>query len=84
MKYIINIWNKIKDNGVIVIMALLFAAYTWANLHIQKESNKLSKADIACESLCFPQQHEYLSVGESRACWCYVSPEKLIKYKDTK
>tara|TARA_R110001592_G_scaffold58770_1_gene177844 strand:- start:7546 stop:7800 length:255 start_codon:yes stop_codon:yes gene_type:complete len=84
MKYINIVWNKMKDNGVIIIMALGFAVYTFANLHIQKENNKLTEANFACESLCFPQQHEYLSVGDSRACWCYVSPEKLLKYKDTK
>lgn len=84
MKYINNIWNKIKEHGVIVIMALLFAAYAWVNIHVQKENNKLTKANFACESLCFPQQHEYLSVGESHACWCYISPEELTKYKDTK
>jgi hypothetical protein len=84
MEYLKKGWDWIMSHVAIIVLVLFFAVYFLVNLELQKRKSDISEADYACQSLCFPQQHEYLSVGSAKACWCYISPEELIKYKDTK
>ena len=82
MKFIKSAWNWIMKHAVAIIIGLCVSLFSWANIEILKSETKQKDADFKCQTLCFPQQHEYLFAGELGSCWCYTDGETLRKYTD--
>ena len=82
MKFVKSAWNWIMKHAVAIIIGLAVFAFSWANIEILKSETKQKDAEFKCQTLCFPQQHEYLFVGEVGSCWCYTSSDELKRYKE--
>ena len=82
MKIIKNVWEWISKHSVPIIIGLVVFLYSWGNVQVQKIKNEEKDADFKCQTLCFPQQHEYLFAGEVGSCWCYSNSDELKRYKE--
>ena len=82
MKIIKKVWEWISKHSVPIIIGLIVFLYSWANVQAQKIKNDQQDADFKCQTLCFPQQHEYLFAGEIGSCWCYSNSDELKRYKE--
>jgi hypothetical protein len=81
MKYIANISNWVKSNFPFILIVSIFGIYVWANAtSIQTKVSK-KEDELACKTLCFPQQSEYITHGASSSCWCYVNQKTMNKAK---
>ena len=81
MKQLKNIWAWIQSNFPLILLAVVFFVYAWANAVQTKTRITSKEEEIACKSLCFPQQSEYLKQGDAAACWCYVDEHTISKAK---
>ena len=78
-----NTLNKIRDwlgenwGWLLVISVLAFTFV--ADVAMIRAKTKSSEEIVACKTLCFPQQSEYLKQGDAYACWCYVDSETIKK-----
>ena len=79
MKYLKNIWDWLMKHAVLIIVGLLVFVYAYANLQSIEHKQKRSDDDFRCQTMCFPQQHEYLFAGDTASCWCYESENTLQK-----
>jgi len=79
MKYLTSIWNWIKDNSVGIIFGGLILAWMLANTAAVQQKVENEKEIIACKTLCFPQQSEYITHGTTSACWCYTNQNTMNK-----
>lgn len=79
MQILNNVWKWIMKHAVFIIIGLLVGLYAYASLQTIQHEKRKSNNDFKCQSLCFPQQHEYLFAGELAACWCYESADTLKK-----
>ena len=82
MKYPKMVWDWLMKHAVPIVIGLLVFLYAWANVQAQKIKTEHSDADFKCQTLCFPQQHEYLFAGEVGSCWCYSNSDQLKRYKE--
>ena len=82
MKYPKMVWDWLIKHTVPIVIGLLVFLYAWANVQAQKIKTEQSDADFKCQTLCFPQQHEYLFAGEVGSCWCYSNFDELKRYKE--
>jgi len=79
MKYLKLGWEAIMKNSVAIIIGALFIVYFLANNAKIQIRNEKTADDFQCQTLCFPQQHEYLYAGELGSCWCYEDRSTLKK-----
>jgi len=82
MKFIKNAWDWIMKHSVLIIVGLLVFVYAYVSLQSIEHEQSKSDDDFKCQTLCFPQQHEYLYAGEVGSCWCYSSSDELERYKE--
>ena len=82
MKYLKNIWDWVMKHAVLIIVGLLVSVYAYANLQSIEHNQKKSDDDFHCQTLCFPQQHEYLYAGDTASCWCYENKNTLKKLEN--
>ena len=79
MKYIQKIWDWLKANSPMLCLFVFLAVWVWANATVkQAEVNNRNDA-VACATLCFPQQSEYLTKGDAGSCWCYTNQNTMNK-----
>ena len=79
MKYIQKIWDWLKTNSPMLCLFVFLAVWVWANATVkQAEVNNRNDA-VACATLCFPQQSEYLTKGDAGSCWCYTNLNTMNK-----
>ena len=79
MKYLQSFWDWLKSNGPMLCLFVFLAVWVWANATVkQVEVNNRNDA-VACETLCFPQQSEYLTKGDAGSCWCYTNQNTMNK-----
>lgn len=75
--------NKMKDwfaNNWGWLLVLVVLGFTLAaDVVMLTAKSKSTKEIVACETLCFPQQSEYLKHADAHACWCYVDSETIKK-----
>jgi len=81
MKYLTTIWNWMKDNSVGIIVGGLVLIYMVANTAAIQLKAENEKEVLACKTLCFPQQSEYITHVDTAACWCYVDQNSMRKAK---
>jgi len=67
-----NIWDWIKSNMPILFLFLFLAIWMYISVNTLQTASSNRKDTVACETLCFPQQSEYITKGESSSCWCYL------------
>ena len=79
MKYITAVWNWMKDNAVGIVIGGLILVWMLANGAIVQQKSEIDKEIIACKTLCFPQQSEYITHGTTSACWCYTNQNTMNK-----
>ena len=79
MKYLTSIWNWIKTNIVGIVVGGLVLLYLIANTAVIQTKTQNEKEVLACKTLCFPQQSEYITHGDTAACWCYVDQNSMRK-----
>ena len=77
MQKLKDLWSWIKANAPMLFLFLFLAMWVYANATaLQVDSNSRRDA-VACETLCFPQQSEYITKGESSSCWCYLDNDTI-------
>ena len=81
MKYLTSIWSWMKDNAVGIIVGGLVLIYMLANTAAIQAKTQNEKEVLACKTLCFPQQSEYITHVDTAACWCYVDQNSMRKVK---
>lgn len=79
MKYLKSIWNWMKDNAVGIVVGGLVLIYMMANTAVIQAKTQSEKEVLACKTLCFPQQSEYITHVDTAACWCYVDQNSMRK-----
>lgn len=79
MKYLTTIWNWIKDNAVVIVIGGILLAWMMANTAVIQAKTQSEKEVLACKTLCFPQQSEYITHVDTAACWCYVDQKSMRK-----
>ena len=79
MKYFKKVWDWLMKHAVLIIVAALVFIYAYANLQSIEHRQERSEDDFRCQTLCFPQQHEYLFAGDTASCWCYEDRSTLKK-----
>jgi len=79
MKYMSKIWDWVKTNFSFILIVIIFGIYVWANAATVKSKVSKKEDEIACKTLCFPQQSEYITHGYSSSCWCYVNQKTMNK-----
>lgn len=79
MKYLTKILNWMKDNAIGIVVGGLVAVYMLANTAVIQAKTQSKKELLACKTLCFPQQSEYITHGDANSCWCYVDLETIKK-----
>jgi len=82
MKYIKIAWAWLMKHAVSIIIGSLVFLYTYANVQTIKIEQQISEDDFRCQTLCFPQQHEYLYAGDTASCWCYEDRSTLKKLEN--
>ena len=78
-KYIGIFWAWIKKNAPILFIALFLVLAVWAQAQMSIGKSEIKKEDYHCQTLCFPQQHERIELGNTSSCWCYESETTLKK-----
>ena len=81
MKYLTAVWNWMKDNAVGIVVGGLVLIYMLANTAAIQLKADNQKEVLACKTLCFPQQSEYITHVDTAACWCYVDQNSMRKAK---
>ena len=81
MKYLAIVWQQIKNNAIGIIVAVLVFVYLLGHIAVIQTKSQDDKDIVACKSLCFPQQSEYITHGTSSACWCYTNQNTMNKVK---
>ena len=81
MKYLTTVWNWMKDNTVGIVVGSLVFIYMMANTASIEAKAQSEKDILACKSLCFPQQSEFITHVDTAACWCYVDSSSMRKAK---
>ena len=79
MKYLITIWNWMKDNAVGIVIGGILLTWMMANTAVIQAKTQNEKEVLACKTLCFPQQSEYITHVDTAACWCYVDQNSMRK-----
>ena len=79
MKYLNTIWNWIKDNAVGIVIGSILLGWLFANNAVIQAKTLNEKEALACKTLCFPQQSEYITHVDTAACWCYVDQNSMRK-----
>ncbi|OUU26805.1 MAG: hypothetical protein CBB97_07250 [Candidatus Endolissoclinum sp. TMED37] len=79
MQYFKKFWEWITRHAIVIVVAILVLVYAYANLLSIRYEREKSEDDFRCQTLCFPQQYEYLYAGEVAACWCYENTNTLKK-----
>ena len=82
MRYIRMVWEWLMKHSVSIIIGLLVFLYAYANVQTIKFEQQKSEDDFRCQTLCFPQQHEYLYAGDTASCWCYENRSTLKKLEN--
>ena len=77
MNYLKSFWECLKSNGPILCLFVFLAAWVWSNAAMRQAEANNRKDAIACETLCFPQQSEYLTKGDTGSCWCYLNQNEM-------
>ena len=72
-------WTWIKENFAFLLVIGMFAIYVWANASMIQSSVGHQEEQVACKTFCFPQQSEYITHGNSSACWCYTNQTTMNK-----
>ena len=81
MQYLKDFWQWLKTNAPLLFMILFLAIYVYANARVAQQDVADRKDAIACETLCFPQQSEYLTKGDTGSCWCYLNQNEMKRSK---
>lgn len=68
-----------KDNAVGIVVGGLVLIYMMANTAVIQAKTQNEKDVLACKTLCFPQQSEYITHVDTAACWCYVDQNSMRK-----
>jgi hypothetical protein len=68
-----------KDNAVGIVVGGLVLIYMMANTKAIQIKTENEKDILTCQTLCFPQQSEYITRGQTNACWCYVNQTTMNK-----
>ena len=79
MKFLNKIWNWIKNNAVAIAIGGLVLSWILANNAVIQSKTQSEKEVLACKTLCFPQQSEYITHIDTAACWCYVDQTSMRK-----
>lgn len=79
MKYLTSIWNWIKDNAVAIVIGGILLVWMMANNAVLQAKTQNEKEVLACKTVCFPQQSEYITHVDTAACWCYVDQNSMRK-----
>lgn len=79
MKYLKMIWAWIMKHAVILIIICLACLYLVANTASIQVKMEIEKDILACKTICFPQQSEYITHGDAAACWCYIDQNTMNK-----
>jgi len=79
MKYLTSIWKWIKDNAVGIVIGGILLVWMMANNAVLQAKTQNEKEVLACKTLCFPQQSEYITHVDTAACWCYVDQNSMRK-----
>ena len=82
MKYFKMAWGWLMKHSVAIIIGSLVFLYTYANVQATKFEQQKSENDFRCQTLCFPQQHEYLYAGDAASRWCYENKSTLKKLEN--
>lgn len=82
MSYLKRLWDWLKSNGPILCLFVFLAVYVYANAAVRQAEADNRKDVLACKSLCFPQQSEYItSTDWMESCWCYVDNNTIKRIK---
>lgn len=81
MKHLKSFWEWLKTNAPILCLFVFLAVYVYANATVKQAEANNRKDAIACETLCFPQQSEYLTKGDAGSCWCYLNQNEMKRSK---
>jgi len=81
VKYFKIVWAWIKNNTVGIVVGSLVLIYMLANTAAVQVKTQSNNDIVACKTLCFPQQSEYITHGTSSACWCYINQNTMNKAK---
>ena len=79
MKYLTSIWNWIKDNAVGIVVGGILLVWMMANNAVIQAKTQNEKEVLACKTLCFPQQSEYITHVDTAAFWFYVDQNSMRK-----
>ena len=79
MKYLTAVWRWMKDNAVGIVVGGLVLIYMMANTAAIQAKTQNEKEVLACKTLCFPQQSEFITHVDTAACWCYVDQNSMRK-----
>lgn len=82
MIYIKKSWEWIIKHIAFIISGLLIFLWVWGIFKAQEIETRQANSDFKCQTLCFPQQHEYLYVGDLGSCWCYETKSTLKKLEN--
>ena len=81
MQYLKDFWQWLKANGAMLCLFVFLAVYVLVNAQVAQKDINNRKDAIACETLCFPQQSEYLTKGDTGSCWCYLNQNEMKRSK---
>ena len=82
MNHLKSLWQWLKTNATILCLFACLAVYVYANVAMKKAEAENRKDILACKSLCFPQQSEYIgSTDWMESCWCYVDNNTIKRIK---
>ena len=72
MEHLKAFWKWLKTNAPLLCLIAFLGIWVYANMYVVQADASNRKDVVACETLCFPQQSEYITKGESSSCWCYL------------
>lgn len=81
MKYLITVWQGIKNNSGTIIMVTGLLIYLLTYRASIQAQTQVDKDIMSCKTLCFPQQAEYITHGTASSCWCYTNQNTMNKVK---
>lgn len=79
MDYFKKIWRWLSKHSLLIVVAFFLFVYAYSSLLSIRHDRNKSNNDFRCQTLCFPQQYEYLYAGEVASCWCYENTSTLKK-----
>jgi len=77
MEHLKNFWTWLKKELPMLCLFTFLAVWVWANATAKQEEVNNHNDAIACETLCFPQQSEYITKGNAGSCWCYLNQNEI-------